>query len=68
METISVKEASIKWSISERSVRNYCKLGKIENASLVKGEWAIPFDAVLPNRKNANIKKNYYRLAVLSSN
>ncbi len=42
---ISVKEASIKWNISERSVRNYCALGRIKDAILIGKVWMIPIEA-----------------------
>ena len=56
---ITVKEASIKWNISERSVRNYCSLGRVENAILDKGVWMIPIDARKPKRSNEKMNKNY---------
>lgn len=56
---ISVKEASIKWNLSERSVRNYCSLGRVEGAVLNGKIWAIPEDAKKPNRSNEKIDKNY---------
>ena len=56
---ISAKEASIKWNLSERSVRNYCSLGRVEGAVLNGKIWAIPEDAKKPNRSNEKIDKNY---------
>ena len=56
---ISVLEASIKWNISERSVRNYCASGKIEGAIRVDGSWKIPSNAKKPLRKNEKKNKNY---------
>ena len=56
---ISVKEASLKWNISERSVRNYCALGKIEGAILKGKTWMIPIDAHKPLRANKKENKNY---------
>ncbi len=35
MEYISVKEFADKFGISERTARNYCSSGKIENAQLI---------------------------------
>ena len=56
---ISVLEASIKWNISERSVRNYCALGRVEGAIFEGGSWKIPADAKKPARSNAKENKNY---------
>lgn len=36
--------------ISDRTVRNYCRQGKIPGAFLSGKTWNIPADAVLPNR------------------
>ena len=56
---ISVKETSIKWNLSERSVRNYCALGRVKNAVLVGKTWMIPEDAKKPIRSNEKQNKNY---------
>lgn len=56
---ISVKEASIKWNVSERSVRNYCALGRVEGAVLVGKAWMIPEDTKKPIRINEKENKNY---------
>ena len=56
---ISVKEASIKWNISERSVRNYCALGRVEGAVLAGKTWMIPEEARKPNRSNEKENKNH---------
>ena len=56
---ITVKEASIKWNLSERSVRNYCALGRVEGAILVGKTWMIPEDAKKPIRSNEKENKNY---------
>jgi Fic family protein len=53
MEFISVKEWAEKQGVSERTVRNYCAMGKIEGAYLVGKTWNIPADAALPKRKKA---------------
>ena len=42
MEYISVAAAANKWSLSERSVRNYCAIGKIPGAVLAGKTWKIP--------------------------
>lgn len=56
---INVKEASVKWNLSERSVRNYCSLGRVEGALFKDGSWLIPIDAKKPVRTNEKENKNY---------
>ena len=56
MKYQSVKEMATRWNVSERSVRNYCALGKIPGAFLTGKTWNIPKDAQKPTRKNQ--KKN----------
>lgn len=51
MRYISVTKFAEKFGVSERTVRNYCAVGKIEGAMLVGKTWSIPEDAVLPERK-----------------
>lgn len=53
MAYISVADAAKKWNPSERSVRNYCAIGKIPNAVLASKTWQIPEDAKKPKRTNA---------------
>ena len=56
MEYLSVKEISKIWNISERSVRNYCLLGRI-NGAVQKGKvWYIPKNTQKPKRKNSENK------------
>ncbi|MGN0683742.1 MAG: Fic family protein, partial [Oscillospiraceae bacterium] len=50
MKYISVKEASKLWGLSERSVRNYCALGRVEGAFLTGKTWNIPENAAKPTR------------------
>ncbi|MEE1314657.1 MAG: Fic family protein [Faecalimonas sp.] len=52
MNYIGVAETAKKWNISERSVRNYCALGRVEGAYLVGKTWNIPSDAMKPERSN----------------
>ena len=56
---ISVKKASIKWNIAERSVRDYCAKGRVRGAILYRGKWIIPEDSEKPSRLNAKQNKNY---------
>ena len=60
MKFIGVKETAEKWSVSERSVRNYCSSGKISGAILIGKTWKIPEDATKPNRKKriGNLSNN----------
>ena len=55
MEYVSVAKMAEKWGLSERSVRNYCALGRIADAKLIGKTWCIPEDAQKPERAN---KKN----------
>ncbi len=50
MKYISVKQAAELWSLSERSVRNYCSQGRIEGAFLTGKTWNIPEKATRPTR------------------
>ena len=52
MKYLSVAETAKKWKISERSVRNYCSLGRIDGAFLTGKTWNIPEDAQKPERAN----------------
>ena len=56
---ITVKQASIKWNIAERSVRNYCAQNRVRGAILFRGEWLIPEDSEKPTRSNLNKNKNH---------
>lgn len=62
---ISVSEAAKKWSVSERSVRNYCSIGKISDAVLVGKTWYIPENANKPERLNKHIDTPKSLLEVL---
>ena len=56
---MTIKETSILWNISERSVRNYCALGRVEGAVIEGGVWKIPLNAKKPVRANEKENKNY---------
>ena len=56
---MTIKETSILWNVSERSVRNYCALGRVEGAVLEGGVWKIPLSAKKPVRVNEKENKNY---------
>lgn len=65
MELIGVSEASKKWNMSERMVRNYCQEGRICGAIKRGKTWLIPFGATKPERKNG--KNTSYLLSALKS-
>ena len=52
MEYESVEKMAEKWGISQRSVRNYCALGRIADAKLIGKTWYIPQTAQKPQRVN----------------
>ena len=78
-ETMMVKDAAMRWNVSERRVSTLCKEGKIEGAVKEGKQWSIPADAEKPAdsrvKSGAYIKKSvatklplpigisYYRLA-----
>lgn len=49
---MSVVETAKKWSMSERTVRNYCAQNKIPGAFLTGKTWNIPENAGKPDRIN----------------
>ena len=51
MGYISVKEASEKWGVTERVVRQYCADGRISGAFLTGKTWNIPDHTEKPGRK-----------------
>lgn len=67
MKYLSVIEMAKKWNISERSVRNYCALGKVDGAFLTGKTWNIPDDAQKPDRANKKIEMPTTLLEVLSA-
>lgn len=52
MEYISVKEYAAAHGLAERTIRNYCVLGKIHGSQLVGKTWSIPADAPLPEKRS----------------
>lgn len=65
MKYISVAEAAQKWHVSERSVRNYCAQGRVQEAKLQGGTWGLPETAVKPQRANKNKQNERSLLAIL---
>ena len=64
MEYISVVEFAEKYGVSERTVRNYCAVGKIEGAVLIGKTWSIPKDALLPQRSSHKRKQSPLLIAL----
>lgn len=52
MKYISVAEMAKIWNLAERTVRNYCLQGRIQDAFLTGKTWNIPETAVRPIRIN----------------
>lgn len=50
MDFITVSQFAEAYNISERTVRNWCAVGKIEGAFLSGKTWNIPSDAPLPKK------------------
>ena len=58
---ISIEETAKKWCISERSVRNYCSLGRVPGAVLDGKTWKIPSTSKKPERAVRHaVKKNCF--------
>lgn len=45
---MNIKEAAEKWEISPRRIQVLCSEGRIDGASKLGREWAIPVDANKP--------------------
>ncbi|MBO5578562.1 MAG: helix-turn-helix domain-containing protein, partial [Bacilli bacterium] len=65
MKYITVEEASKKFELSARSIRNYCAQGRIPGAVLSGKTWLIPEEAKKPERINSkaddsSIENNKY--------
>lgn len=73
MNYITIKEASIRWNISERRIRQLIQDGRIEGANKLGNTWSIPENAAKPidkryksEEKDKNIidflqnNKNYF--------
>ena len=51
MDFMTIEEVAAKWGITPRQVRLYCANNRVAGATLKKGEWRIPANAVKPERK-----------------
>ena len=58
MNYVSVSEIAKKWSVSERTVRNYCAEGRVAGAILEGKTWRIPENAEKPVRKKREDASN----------
>ena len=58
MDYISVKDASVKWNISERRVQKLCESGRIKGVLRFGRSWMIPKDSDKPADKRRNPFKN----------
>ncbi len=59
MKYMTIKEAALRWAVSERLVQQYCTSGRVAGAEKFGGAWAIPADASKPEdpRKEASSRK-----------
>lgn len=58
MSSISVKEAAIKFGLSERRVQKLCEENRIEGAKRISGVWIIPENAEKPQDGRTNSVRN----------
>ena len=52
MDYISPKEASLRWSISERRIQKLCEEGRINGVVRFSKVWAIPKDTIAAGRRH----------------
>lgn len=65
IEYISVEDAARIWSLSGRSVRNYCTQGRVPGALLEGKTWKIPSNAEKPGRKTRHVESENNLLSFL---
>lgn len=65
IEYISVEDAARIWSLSGRSVRNYCTQGRVPGALLEGKTWKIPSNAEKPVRKTRHVESENNLLSFL---
>jgi Fic family protein len=56
---MTTKEASLKWSISDRRIRILCTEGKIEGAVKIGRNWSVPSDAMKPIDNRTKMKSKF---------
>ena len=54
---LSAKEVANKWSISVRWVNQYIQDGRVPGVERFGKSWAIPEDAVKPEKQKPGVKK-----------
>jgi Fic family protein len=59
MNYMTTKEASQKWSISDRRIRILCTEGKIEGAVKIGRNWSVPSDAMKPIDNRTKMKSRF---------
>ena len=64
MKYISVSEFAQKHGCSERTVMNYCNLGKIAGAYIVGKTWNIPENSEIPSRRSKSKKASPLLIAL----
>lgn len=57
MEYITVRDASVKWNLSERRLQTMCNEGLIDGVKKFGHAWAIPEDAEKPADKRIKTGK-----------
>lgn len=58
MEYMTIKEAAIKWGVSERRVQEICVSNKVPGVIKFGREWAIPKNAERPS--DGRVKSGKY--------
>ena len=58
MDYMTIKEAALKWGLSERRIQEICELDKVPGVVKFGRAWAIPIDAQKPT--DLRIKSGKY--------
>ena len=70
MDYISVKEAALKFNLSERRIQKLCESERITGSHMVSGIWLIPANAKKPSDERmseAPKNKDYITLKEMAS-
>ena len=59
MDYITVREAAVKWDISQRRVQKLCEQGRIQGVLRFGKSWMIPSDAKKPADPRKIRKKEF---------
>lgn len=65
MKYLTTQEIAKLWSVSERSVRNYCSLGRVPGSFIDGKTWYIPYNAERPRRSSKKKTRNLTLLGTL---